>query len=190
VARIPLLTSRDVLSPAAQAVFDVIEDTRGVTRGPFAVLLHRPEIAAGAQRIGAFLRYESVLPADLREAMILVVAASTGCAFEWSAHIDHAKVSGLGEETIDSIERRAFDELSGDLRLAADVAVSLIETQSLEDELFARARSLWSDDEIVEIVALVGYYIFLATILNSFGVDVEPNGAGAESNGASPTADG
>lgn len=197
MARIPLLTSRDLLPPAAQVVFDDIEGTRGAMRGPFAVLLHRPEIAAGAQRIGAYLRYASVLPAALREATVLIVAASTGCEFEWVAHIDHARASGLTDETIGSIEHRAFADLTGDLRLVADVVVSLISTQSLEEELFARARSVWGDDEIVEIVSLIGYYIFLATILNSFGVGVEsngtsePNGSG-ESNGvgAEPVATG
>jgi 4-carboxymuconolactone decarboxylase len=184
VARIRLLTSRELLPPAAQAVFDDIEGTRGVTRGPFAVLLHRPEIAAGAQRIGAFLRYASVLPADLREATILIVAATTGCEFEWDAHYELARSSGLGEDTIEAIARQAFDELDGDLRIVADVAVSLIRTQSLDEGLFERARLVWTEDEIVEIVALVGYYIFLATVLNSFGVGVEPNGTAIESNGA------
>jgi 4-carboxymuconolactone decarboxylase len=187
MARIPLLTTRELLPPAAQAVFDDIETTRGSTRGPFAVLLHRPEIAAGAQRIGAFLRYESVLPADLREATILIVAASTGCEFEWAAHIDHARASGLAKETIGAIERAAFDELAGELRLVAEIAVSVLATQSLDEQLFVQARLVWSDDEIVEIVALVGYYIFLATILNSFGVGAESNGDG---NGSAATADG
>jgi 4-carboxymuconolactone decarboxylase len=173
MTRIPLITDRAELDASAHVVFDAIQGSRGLVRGPFAVLLHRPEIASGAQQIGGFLRYSSELPRQLREGLILVVARLTGCDFEWSAHQPLAAAAGLSEETLADIEAGRLDYLDGDLGLAAGLARSLITSYAVDSELFEQARQRWSDADLVEVVTLIGYYSYIAMVVNAF--EVAPN---------------
>src|ERR1700729_693906 len=109
MARISLITDRSELDASDHAVFDAIEGSRGLVRGPFAVLLHRPAIASGAQQIGGYLRYSSQLPSQLREGLILVLARLTHCDFEWSAHWPLAVAAGLDEQMLADIEGDRID---------------------------------------------------------------------------------
>jgi 4-carboxymuconolactone decarboxylase len=172
--RIPLITNRSDLASEYQHVFDAIHSTRGAVRGPFTVLLHRPELAAAAQQIGAYLRYESELPGWLREGLTLITARLFDCDFEWAAHVPPAMAAGLGEAAVRDISIGRFDRLDGDLGLVAELAKSLVETHGVDDDVFARARQRWTDAELVELVTLVGYYSCLARVLNAFEVRPDP----------------
>jgi 4-carboxymuconolactone decarboxylase len=172
--RIPLITDRDSIGEPARPVFDAIQGSRGEVRGPFAVLLHRPEIASGAQQIGGYLRYGSPLPGPLRESLILVLARLAGCDFEWSAHYPLAVKAGVGDQTLADIQAGRWDRLDGDLGLAATLARSLLTTHNVDDQLFGRARERWDEGELVELVSLVGYYSYLAMVLNTFEVAPGP----------------
>ena len=173
--RIPLITDRDAVGESARPVFDAIQGSRGEVRGPFAVLLHRPEIASGAQQIGGYLRYGSPLAGSFRESLILVLARLAGCDFEWSAHYPLAVSAGVGDQTLADIEAGRWDQLDGDLGLAATLARSLIATHAVDDQLFGRARQRWSEGELVELVSLIGYYSYLAMVLNTFEVAPGPD---------------
>lgn len=193
MARISLITDRSELDAADHAIFDAIEGSRGLVRGPFAILLHRPAIASGAQQIGGYLRYSSQLPSELREGLILVLARLTRCDFEWSAHWPLAVASGLDEQALADIKADRIDRLTGDLGLAAELARSLIGGYAVDSELFDRARQRWSDAELVEVVTLVGYYSCIAMVVNAFEVAPNPDmapGLSHNGNGQHPDADG
>jgi 4-carboxymuconolactone decarboxylase len=169
MARIEQIHSPEQLPPEARPVFDAIQGSRGAVRGPFSILLHRPAVAAGAQQIGAYLRYESPLPDSLREGLTAIVARLTACDFEWSAHAPLA-ATAIGESAVASIRAADFAALPPELALAAEVAVALVGGFTLDDDLFARARERWGDGGLVEVVSLVGYYTHLSMVLNAFAV--------------------
>jgi 4-carboxymuconolactone decarboxylase len=53
--RLPEVT-RDQLSAEDQAVYDAIAASRGSVRGPFAVLMHSPDVAGRAAHVGTYVR--------------------------------------------------------------------------------------------------------------------------------------
>ena len=54
-------------SDEQKRIADSIAGTRGSIRGPFGPWLHAPGLADPAQQFGAFLRYGSKMPGNLRE---------------------------------------------------------------------------------------------------------------------------
>ena len=67
----------EAMTPAQHAAAAVVAaGPRGSVRGPFAVLLNSPGAFAAAQGLGAYLRFESPIPANLRELAILATARS------------------------------------------------------------------------------------------------------------------
>jgi 4-carboxymuconolactone decarboxylase len=170
MTRIPPLTAREGLSDAQMAVFDTITGNRGAVNGPFAALLHRPEIASPVQELGAYLRFGSAIPPALRESVILVTASLWECDYEWQAHRRIATEVGVEAATIDLISRAEVDAVTGDVGLALRMAVSLINDGRIPDDMFAAASERWTPAELVDLVGLVSYYSLLAMTINAFGI--------------------
>ena len=99
-----MITDRDGLSEAQQAVFDWIVESRGKMLRPFEVLLHRPELARPAAELGHQIRYEGSLSDHDRELAIITVAKAHSCGFEWDTHIGLARAAGVSEATIAHLE--------------------------------------------------------------------------------------
>jgi 4-carboxymuconolactone decarboxylase len=86
------------------AVTDRIRARRGGTLTPLdGMLLHSPEFADGWNSMLGAVRGQSTLPPDVRELVILRVAARNGADFEWIAHEPVARQAGLRDEQIAAI---------------------------------------------------------------------------------------
>ena len=167
MARIRTITSPDGLSPAQQAAFDAVAGSRGAVVGPFTVLLHRPELASAAEAMGGYLRYRSPLDPAVREAVVLTVATLLDCRFEQHAHEALARGAGVD---VDAMRSGRTEGLRDDVRVAVELARRLVSEHRIPDELFARARGHWDEPVLLDLIALVGYYAFLAAVLNGFEV--------------------
>ena len=77
---------------------------RGGLRGPFHALLRSPELADRVRHLGDYVRFESTVPAALRELAILLVARFWTSHYEWNAHRRHAGTAGLDPSIADAIE--------------------------------------------------------------------------------------
>ncbi len=177
MTRIPPITSKNQIAPEAYASFDSIAASRGNVRGPFAMLMHSPELAGRAAHLGAFVRFESSLPAHLREITVATVARECECAYEWAAHASALKEAGIAESTIDVIRTKApVDGLGPDEQKVVRYARELVREHRVSDETFAPVHALLGDTGITELTAAVGYYSFLACVLNAFEVPA-PDGS-------------
>lgn len=166
-SRIRPITKRDGLSDAQKAAYEAVVGSRGGVVGPFTVLLHRPELAGSAEAMGGYLRYRSPLDPMVREAVILTVAALLDCRFEQYAHEKLARDAGVD---VDAILSGRTNRLRDDARVAVEIARRLVMDHRIPDDLFARGRGHWDEPALLDLIALVGYYMFLAAVLNGFEV--------------------
>ena len=165
--RIRPITKRDGLTGAQVAAFDAVVGSRGAVVGPFTVLLHRPELASAAEALGGYLRYRSPLDATVREAVILTVAALLDCGFEQRAHERLALDAGVD---VNAIRSGRTNALRDDVRVGVEIARRLVMDHRIPDDLFADARRHWDEPALLDLIALVGYYAFLAAVLNGFEI--------------------
>ncbi len=148
----------------------VVAGPRGSVRGPVPFWLKSPGLADPAQRLGAFLRFESGLPAKLRELAILVTARATTAQYEWYMHRPIAETAGLAPAVADAIAQRGEPDFADeDERLTYALAVTLNRTHGIDEALFRRGLARFGERGIVELVGLVGYYTMVAMTLNAFG---------------------
>jgi 4-carboxymuconolactone decarboxylase len=177
MARVPTFQSRTELPADAHAAWDEIAGSRGHVVGPFTVLLHSPELARRVAHLGAYVRFESTLPADVRELVILGLAQAMRCEFEWAAHVPIARKAGVREEAITAIRERRLDRLTDAERDIVGYVIALIEDKRVDEQMFRQLERRFGVDGVVELTASAGYYAMLACVLNAF--EVEPD-AGAE----------
>ena len=160
-----------------QGIHDSIASgPRGGVRGPLAIWLHRPELAARAQDLGRYCRYDTSLAPRLSELAILAMARHWSAEYEWSAHKPEALKAGLSSDVIEAIRIGADpDYADPQERVVHAITRSILETRGLSDALYNEAIDTIGRDRLVDLVGLLGYYTLISMTLNVFRIP--PNGA-------------
>ncbi|ABE41602.1 conserved hypothetical protein [Rhodopseudomonas palustris BisB5] len=164
------LLSPDQMSDDQRATYDEsIASKRGSPPPPMMAWLASPEMARHATRLGAFLRYDTMLTPALSELAILVTARHWTAHFEWYAHKKMALDGGLDPAIIEDIKNRrtpTFDDPKA--RVIYDVAKSLHEAKGLSQPLYDEATRLIGERGLVEVIGLCGYYTMVSMTLNAY----------------------
>ncbi|MEO7371161.1 MAG: carboxymuconolactone decarboxylase family protein [Ilumatobacteraceae bacterium] len=135
--------------------------------GPFSTLLRSPGLGSVVQRVGQYVRFESSLPADLKEMAILLTARKWTAQFEWFAHHELALAAGLDPAIAAAIGRDDVPDSLDEPAAAVHRFVSeLLNTGSVSDETFALVAAHFDQREIVDLIGTVGYYCTISFILN------------------------
>lgn len=162
------LPARDAMTPEQKRLADaIVAGPRGSLRGPFPVLIHSPILGDYAQRLGAYIRFESVLPPTLRELAILVVARYWTAQYEWYAHRELALKAGLKPAIVDAIaagrEPAGLDRAE---QAIYDFASELLNRKQVGDATFAAVKELFGQQGVVDLIGTAGYYSLVAMTLN------------------------
>jgi 4-carboxymuconolactone decarboxylase len=174
-ARIPLITRKSELPAEHHAAFELITQSRGQVAGPFAVMLHSPEIARRAAHLGAYIRFESALSGEQRELAILATARAMDCRYEWAAHVPLARKAGVRSEAITAIrDRRAPEGLTAGEAEIVQFVTALLRAHRVDDGAFGPLRERFGTQALVELTSTAGYYSMIACALNAFAVEPEP----------------
>jgi alkylhydroperoxidase family enzyme len=152
------------------------EDTLRRLMGPveaeplnlFRTIAHHDVLLERFRQIGSSLLSFGRLPDEEREAMILRTTARCGAAYEWGVH----KTAFRAGADADALWSGAVPE--GRLGVLARLCDELHETATVSDALWEELRSGWSDDELVELICLAGFYHLVSYACNAFAVDAEP----------------
>ncbi len=169
------------MSDAQRRVADeAVAGKRGRVPAPLRAWLHSPELGARAQKLGEFLRYDTILGPRLSELAILVTARIWTSQYEWHVHKREALKAGLEPEIVDAIANRAPPPFAdARTRIVHAYALTLHTTHAIPPELHAEAVAALGEQGVVELVGLLGYYTLVAMTLNAFDIAV-PAGETAE----------
>ena len=156
----------------------VLDGPRTAPNGPFNVMLRSPIMGDYAQELGAQVRFNSSLPAPLREMAILIAARHWTVHYEWNAHKTAALSAGLNPAIVAAI---AAGETPKSMQ-ANEAALhrfcsELLETTRVSDATFAAAKAAFGEQGVAEIIFTLGYYSTGAMFLN---VDEYPLPAGVQ----------
>ena len=162
---------REDLSVRGQQIYDEIFASRGAVRGPFAALMHSPEIAGRTAHLGAYLRFDTSLDPTTLQIVTLAVAREWDCQYEWTAHEPQAREALVREDVITAIkERRAPEGLTEDEALLVRYVHELLRSHSISSETFDRIQSRFSPLELTDLTTTIGYYSMLACALIAYEV--------------------
>ncbi len=122
-----------------------------------------------------YLRYESGLGGRVREIAILVTAREMDNQFEWTAHEPNARKEGVPPEVIELIKHRSpIETLDATDAVIVQLGRQVFGEKKVSSEVFARARSIFGDRILVELVLLMGSYSSIAALLTAFDVQLAP----------------
>jgi AhpD family alkylhydroperoxidase len=149
-------------------------------RGRETLNIHRA-IARSSNSLRNFLRlgnslllYGQLAP-TLRELAILRIAQITGADYEWAHHVPIAKQAGVSDAQMQALAdwRAAPDFNATDRAVLAYVEAAM--ACNIDDDVFESVRSQLSEEEVVELTLVCGYWSMVACVLTSLKIDVEPS---------------
>ena len=165
--RMPPLAPEKMTDRQKSVAAELAAGRRGSVRGPFNTFLRSPALFDHVQKLGAYIRYDSVIELRIRELAALMTARHWTNQYEWHAHVPHAVKAGLAVETIEAIEQgRRPQTLAEDEQLVYDVVTELLANKGVSDATYAAAVQRYGEDGVVELVSVVGYYAMLAMVMN------------------------
>ena len=171
MSRLPAIDPEAMSLEQRQVYDDIISGPRGKLQGPFNSWLRSPELCSRAQLLGEFCRFNSSLPPRLSELAILTVARHMTCQVEWYLHEPIARNAGISTDIIEAIKERQTPEFANDdERAIYTVVKELIESHRMSDGAYSDALAHFDECGIVDLVGIVGYYIFVALTLNGFEI--------------------
>ena len=146
--------------------------TGGQVGGPFAVMLHAPNICDPVSQFIDQLMSDSPLPHKLKEVTILTIAQEYQAPYEWIVHERRAKRFGLDDAVIEALKAGQTPNFpDATEKLVYDITKEMLDTRKVSDALYKQAEAALGKEPLVEFIILLGFYISVAVLLVSFDVE-------------------
>lgn len=171
MARLPLIDP-EATSGDIRASFDRMP----VKLNIFRMMAHAEANMTPAMRLGNSILHKQRLSAVNRELLILQAAQLEGGAYEWRQHVPIALGVGVTQAQIDAVERADYADVS--LNAAEQALLNfgreVVEKVRVQDTSFAVMRAHFSDQEIVESIVALGFYMMMARLTEATETDLDP----------------
>jgi 4-carboxymuconolactone decarboxylase len=115
------------------------------------------------------------LSAAEKELIVLREAWRLGCAYEFSHHHQMAMKLGVPAEQIQAATTETPVDFTPRLTALLAATDELVRDHQLSASGLIALRDFCSDDEVLELCMFVGHYVMIAMIINTAGVQPEPN---------------
>src|SRR5688572_27155782 len=150
-----------------KAAAELASGPRGEVRGPFNVLLRSPELMSPLQKVGEYLRFRCGLDRRIAEMATLIAARHWTQVYEWNAHHPLALKAGLKAEIAQAIaEGRRPAGMATDEEIVYDLLTEALHNKSVSDVTYERGIRQFGEQNLVDLLAIAGYYAMLAMLLN------------------------
>jgi len=173
--RIPLL-ERDQVPPELAVVYDALLAQRGVVPNMIKTVAHVPPLALAFAGLLKALLSDGALPGWYKE--LIATRMSVLCDSEYAirAHAISARQKGASQE---QIEAAKTDPEKGPFTPAGKLGFRCAERvhrsgHALDDNLYAELKSLYTDPQIVELIASASIFEFFPRFVDGLRIPITP----------------
>ena len=171
MARLPLIDP-EATSGDMRASFDRMPIKLNI----FRMMAHAQANFIPAMRFANSILHRQKLSHVNRELLILQVAQWEHGAYEWRQHVPIALGVGVAQRQIDCIEQGKYDGVAFSATEQALLAFGreVIENVRVSEPVFAEMRKHFSEQEIVEAILAIGFYMMMARLTEATDVGLDP----------------
>jgi 4-carboxymuconolactone decarboxylase len=164
--RFPLLTM-DQLSEKQKPLGEQIMKVSSVgIGGPYNPMMRSPVLGQRLFDLYHYLRWETSVPTKLNEFTILIIGRQWRSQVEWYAHAPLAAKAGLSPQIIADLKaNKRPANMSEEEAVVYDFVTELSTKHEVSDELFAKARKHFNDQQLVDLTSVAGAYVSVAMLL-------------------------
>jgi alkylhydroperoxidase family enzyme len=115
------------------------------------------------------------IPLRDRELVIQRTCARLGCEYEWGVHAAFfAAKARLSADDLAATRAPPGSGTAAHDRLLFALVDALVDTATVGDELWAALAQEWTAEQLVELVAVAGFYHLISFAANAFRIPPEP----------------
>jgi 4-carboxymuconolactone decarboxylase len=164
----------DELDEDQRAVLQPLIEFRGMALNIFRTFARHPRLLRKWLGFGTQVLMQSSLPARERELVILRTAWNCQAVYEWGHHVEIGLESGVTHDDIERIpagpDAAGWADRERHLLRATD---ELHHDQCITDGTWTGLQATFDEQQLLDLVFLVGQYHLVSMALNSFGVPRE-----------------
>ena len=163
------------MSPAIQEKARPIMEKTGKLGEIFKLLAIDEKIYMATDgMVQKYLLDETTLSYDIKEALALLISKENGCKMCVDVHKSIAKMLGLSDAQIEEI-LQGVETMQADAKEKALLNFCIRAAQKdnykiMKEDIEALKEMGWSDVQIIEAVAITGYFNYINTLSNVFGL--------------------
>ena len=136
--------------------------------GPYNLMLRSPIMGERMFQLLDYVRFNTSVPRRLNEFAILIQARLWTSQVEWSSHYPLAIKAGLSEAVADDLKAgKRPTSMQPDEAIVYDLCMELSIKHEVSDATFQRARAIFSEQQVVDLIVTSGTYITTAMLANA-----------------------
>jgi 4-carboxymuconolactone decarboxylase len=140
--------------------------------GPYALLLHMPEMAQRLEALRTYIRGEASVPQKLQELVMITVAREMDCAFIWYAHAAAARQAGIHDAIVDHIrDKKPLTDLDPDELTVVTFTRELLQHRKVSRPTFDAVMARFGLRGMMTLTNLVACYAVLAYNMNTYELE-------------------
>jgi 4-carboxymuconolactone decarboxylase len=174
--RFPLLKVEQLNDQQRPFADEILKVSSIGISGPYNMMLRSPVMGERLFAMLDYLRFNTSVPRRLNEFAILIQARLWTSQVEWTAHYPLALKAGLPETVANDLKvGKRPASMKPDEAAVYDLCTDLATNHVVSDASFKKAREVFSDQQIVDLITVSGVYITLAMLSNT-AEDATPGG--------------
>jgi len=170
-ARIPPMEVAELDDDARALVGSV--DTSGVEGGGvLRTLVRHRELFRQFVPYASLLLHGNIDP-RVRELIALRIADRCDSQYEWAKHQALAIAAGLTDDDFEAIRTSGYSHWTGEMEAVVRAVDELHDNATVTDETWELLSAHYDQQDLIEVVFLVGHLHLVAYLLNAFRVQIE-----------------
>ena len=134
--------------------------------GPYQIWLRSPQAAKPIIDLMDYVRFQSSVPARLREFSIMIQGRLWRSQVEWASHYQPAINAGVGAETLAALKaNQRPTTMKPDEAAVYDFCMELFTKHAVSDATYDRLHQVLDDKQIVDLTVLQGLYVTAASTM-------------------------
>jgi alkylhydroperoxidase family enzyme len=138
------------------------------------IMAHNAALTRAWMPYRNYIVANSSLEPKHRELLILRTARNCDSIYEWEHHVERGRDTGLLDEEVQRVkEEPAAAEWPPEVRLLLQAADECHRNSAISDETYQELCLHFDEHQQLDIIATVGMYMTLATIIKTYRVPME-----------------
>jgi 4-carboxymuconolactone decarboxylase len=169
MSRLPPLQLEEMTHEQREVYDEFLAAHKGRVAITHLTWLRSPDLARHIARFGPYIRHQC-LDYRKRELAILIAGRASRSPVEWYLHLPFAKDAGIEDDIITALaeKQRPIFTRPEDAVLYDFVSELLREDHSVDDATYHAAMQVLGEAQVVELVAITGYYVMMAMLIGAF----------------------
>ncbi|WP_095589786.1 carboxymuconolactone decarboxylase family protein [Actibacterium ureilyticum] len=150
-----------------------IDDLRDGFAGALNVyrtMAHHPDLLRAWAPLRQHLVRDSALGPERSEVVILRTGLRLGSSYEWAHHVSRARALGMSDDRIAALKTMP----EGEDALLAQAVDAILDHHRLPPDLERALTAAIGTRAVFDLIATVGFYSVLGTILMTYDVPIDP----------------